>query len=167
MSRLTDPYTLVVSRESYKEEIWKYIFCEPWLLNNYFCPLWHIVSLAPVNASVEGRSAARILDGNLGQVVIIWNRATFKLFGGDEFTYGMVTQSINMLSFIYSVIITFVIFHFYGQSIPSFDSVPKYLWGALTIGLIGSFTIQMLSTKHVEPLPDRDDRRVFEKPRMD
>jgi hypothetical protein len=100
-------------------------------------------------------------------LVIIWNRATFKLFGGDEFTYGMVTQSINMLSFIYSLIITFVIFHFYGQSIPSFDSVPKYLWGALTIGLIGSFTIQMLSTKHVEPLPDRDDRRVFEKPRMD
>ena len=76
MSRLTDPYTLVVSRESYKEEIWKYIFCEPWLLNNYFCPLWHIVSLAPVNASVEGRSAARILDGHLGQVGIIWNRST-------------------------------------------------------------------------------------------
>ena len=100
-------------------------------------------------------------------IVIIWNRSTFKLFGGDEFTYGMVTQSINMLSFIYSVIITFIIFHYYGQSIPSFDSVPKYLWGALTLGLIGSFAIQMLTTKHVEPLPDRDERRVFEKPRMD
>ena len=100
-------------------------------------------------------------------LMIIWNRATFKLFGGDDFTYGMVTQSINMLSFFYSVAITFIIFHFYGQSIPSFDSVPKYLWGALTLGLIGSFAIQMLSTKHVDPLPDRDERRVFEKPRMD
>ena len=100
-------------------------------------------------------------------LVIIWNRATFRLFGGDDFTYGMVTQSINMLSFVYSLIITFIIFHFYGQSIPSFSSIPKYLWGALTLGLIGSFAIQMLSTKHVDPLPDRNDRRVFEKPGMD
>jgi hypothetical protein len=100
-------------------------------------------------------------------LVIIWNRATFRLFGGDEFTYGMVTQSINMLSFVYSLIITFIIFHFYGQSIPSFGSIPKYLWGALALGLIGSFAIQMLSTKHVDPLPDTTDRRVFEKPRMD
>jgi hypothetical protein len=100
-------------------------------------------------------------------LTIIWNRETFKLFGGDEFTYGMVTQSINMLSFIYSLVITFVIFHFYGQSIQSFGSIPKYLWGALTLGLIGSFAIQIQSTRHVEPLADRDDRRVFEKPRMD
>ncbi len=100
-------------------------------------------------------------------LVIIWNRATFRLFGGDDFTYGMVTQSINMLSLVYSLIITFIIFNFYGQSIPSFSSIPKYLWGALTLGLIGSFAIQMLSTKHVDPLPDRNDRRVFEKPGMD
>jgi hypothetical protein len=103
----------------------------------------------------------------LHMLVIIWNRATFRLFGGDEFTYGMVTQSINMLSFFYSLIITFIIFHFYGQSIPSFSSIPKYLWGALTLGLIGSFAIQMLSTKHVDPLPELNDRRVFEKPGMD
>ena len=45
-------------------------------------------------------------------LVIIWNRATFRLFGGDEFSYVMVTQSINMLSFVYSLIITFIIFHF-------------------------------------------------------
>jgi hypothetical protein len=100
-------------------------------------------------------------------LVIIWNRATFKLLGGDVFTYGMVTLSINILSFIYSVLITFVIFHFYGLSIADFSTVPKYLWGALTLGLIGSFVFQMLSTKRVDPLPDRDDRRVFEKPRMD
>ena len=100
-------------------------------------------------------------------IIIIWNRSIFKFFGGDDFTYGMVTQSINILSFVYSLIVTFVIFHFFGYSIPSFNSLPKYLWGTLALGLIGSITIQMLSTKYVSPLPNRDDRRVFEKPRMD
>jgi hypothetical protein len=100
-------------------------------------------------------------------IAIIWNSATFRLFGGDEFTYGMVTQSINMLSFVYSVIVTFVIFHLYGKSIPTFDAIPKYLWAVLSLGMVGSFAIQMLSTKHAIPLPDRDARREFEKPRMD
>jgi len=100
-------------------------------------------------------------------LVIIWNGATFKLLGGDAFTYGMVTLSINILSFIYSVLITFVIFQLYGLSIANFSTVPKYLWGALALGLIGSFAFQMLSSKRVDILPDRDDRRVFEKPRMD
>lgn len=100
-------------------------------------------------------------------MTIIWNRATFKFFGGDDFTYGMVTQAINLLSFVYSVIVTFIIFQFYGQSISNFDAIPKYLWAALSLGLIGSFAIQMLSTKHVSLLPNRDDRREFEKPRMD
>jgi len=100
-------------------------------------------------------------------LVIIWNRATFKIFGGDEFTYGMVSQSLNMLSFFYSLVITFVIFHFYGKSIPHFDDVPTYLWGALTLGMIGSFTIQGVSSKNVSRLPERSNRRVFEKPKSD
>lgn len=100
-------------------------------------------------------------------VVVIWNRATFKLFGGDDFTYGMVTMAINLFSFIYSLIVGWGIFYFYGLAIPNFSSIPTYLWGVLALGLIGSFVIQMLTTKHVDPLPDRDDRREFEKPRMD
>jgi hypothetical protein len=104
---------------------------------------------------------------SLHLLVVIWNRATFKLFGGDDFTYGMVTMAINLLSFIYSSIIGLCIFYFYGLAIPNFSSIPKYLWGVLALGLIGNFVIQMLTTKHVDPLPDRDERREFEKPRMD
>jgi len=85
----------------------------------------------------------------------------------DDFTYGMVTMAINLLSFIYSSIIGLCIFYFYGLAIPNFSSIPKYLWGVLALGLIGNFVIQMLTTKHVDPLPDRDERREFEKPRMD
>ena len=60
-------------------------------------------------------------------LVIIWNRATFRLFGGDEFTYGMVTQSINMLSFFYSLIITFIIFHCLLIVLESFIELTKFI----------------------------------------
>lgn len=100
---------------------------------------------------------------------IIWNKETFALFGGDAFTYGMATLGINMASFIWTLVSGWIILYMYGMGggIASIQQVPYFVWGLLTLGLIGSLLIQMLTTNHVSPLPNRDDRRQYESPRSD
>jgi len=100
---------------------------------------------------------------------IIWNKETFSLFGGDAFTYGMATLGINLSSFTWTLVSGWIILYVYGVggSIASIQQVPYFVWGLLTLGLIGSLVIQMLTTNHVSPLPNRDDRRQFEPPRSD
>lgn len=98
---------------------------------------------------------------------IIWNKEMFSLFSGDSFTYGMATLGINLSSFIWTLIGGWIILYKYGEggSIASIKMVPYFVWGLLALGLIGSLLIQMLTTNHVTPLPNRDDRRQYEPPR--
>lgn len=100
---------------------------------------------------------------------IIWNKETFNLFGSDSFTYGMVTLSINITSFIWTLVSGGLILYAYGEngSITSIQQAPYFVWGFLTLGLVGSLLIQMLTTNHVSSLPNRDDRRGYESPRSD
>jgi hypothetical protein len=98
---------------------------------------------------------------------VIWNKETFALFGGDGFTYGMVTLGINLLSFTWTLVSGWLILYVYGAggSVATIEQVPYFVWGLLALGLIGSLLIQMLTTNHVSPLPNRDDRREFDPPR--
>jgi hypothetical protein len=100
---------------------------------------------------------------------IIWNKETFALFGADAFTYAMLTLGINMSSFIWTLVGGWLILYRYGDSgsISYIHQVPYFVWGFLSLGLIGSLLIQMLTTNHLSPLPNRDDRRQYEPPRSD
>lgn len=100
---------------------------------------------------------------------IIWNKESFAIFGGDDFTYGMATLGINITSFIWTLVSGWVILYVYGVggSITTIQQVPYIVWGLLTLGIIGSLLIQMLTTNHVSPLPNLDNRRQFEPPRSE
>jgi len=100
-------------------------------------------------------------------LIIIWNRQIFLIFGGDVFTYGMITLGINLGSFLWTVGGGILILNWHDGKINSIRSVPYFVWGGLTFGLIASILIQMITTKSVSPLPNRDDRRSYEAPRSD
>lgn len=100
--------------------------------------------------------------------MIVWNRETFKLFGGDEFTYGMAALGMNVATFFWTFIAGILILKFYGDSnhdIARFNQVPNPVWGLLLIGLVLSLALQIFSTRHVSKLPKIEDRRKFEPPR--
>ena len=100
-------------------------------------------------------------------LIIVWNRQFFHLFGGDAFTYGMVTLGINLSTFVWTFAAGMIILYRYGHNISTFQDVPYFIWGLLSLGLIGSLLIQMFSIRSVAPLPERDERRNYETPRSD
>lgn len=67
---------LMIIKKSYKERVTRYVLCEPWLLDHFFCLHWHIVSLAPTGFEVEARNTARVKDGASGEITLIHNHCT-------------------------------------------------------------------------------------------
>jgi hypothetical protein len=99
--------------------------------------------------------------------VVIWSGPIFRIFKGDEFTYGMVTLGINILSLLYTMITAAVLLAIYGNSINDLNAVPKYIWAFMFLGVIFSVMIPMLTTSDVRPLPKKESRREFEPPKFD
>jgi hypothetical protein len=99
--------------------------------------------------------------------LVIWNREIFRVFRGDEFTYGMVTMGMNILSLLWTVVSGLIIVSVYGREIAALSSLPSMVWGIMSLGLLGAVLLPVLSTRSVAPLPDRDERRTYENPRSD
>ena len=99
--------------------------------------------------------------------LVIWNREIFRVFRGDEFTYGMVTMGMNILSLLWTVVSSLIIVSVYGREIAALSSLPSMVWGIMSLGLLGAVLLPVLSTRSVAPLPDRDERRTYENPRSD
>ncbi len=99
--------------------------------------------------------------------VVIWSGPIFRAFKGDEFTYGMVTLGINILSLLYTLIATAVLFKIYGNQINDLNTVPKFVWGFMLLGVVFSVLIPMLTTSDVRPLPKKESRRDYEPPNFE
>ena len=99
--------------------------------------------------------------------VVIWSGPIFRAFKGDEFTYGMVTLGINILSLLYTLIATAVLFKIYGNQINDLNTVPKFVWAFMLLGVVFSVLIPMLTTSDVRPLPKKESRRDYEPPNFE
>jgi len=97
--------------------------------------------------------------------IIIFNKEFFGLFGGDVFTYGMVNLGFNLTGFALHFISGLIILIRFDGKIDSIEMIPGFIWGLILIGILLSLLLPILSTRYVDPLPSRDDRRDFEPPR--
>ncbi len=114
----------------------------------------------PGNVLIVGCTVLHLL-------IVIWNKEVFRVFRGDEFTYGMVGVGVNLASFGWTLGAGILVLYSYGKQINSLGMVPSFVWGGLCLGLIGSLLIPMLSTSKISQLPNRESRRDYELPRSD
>lgn len=104
--------------------------------------------------------------------VLIWQRKIFKWLGGDYYTYGSANFAINLVSFIYTLVFSFLLFHrstlfefVFGTSYyKSVSQVPNVLIGFALAGLLVTVSLAVFTSRHLEPLPKKSDRREFETP---
>jgi hypothetical protein len=104
--------------------------------------------------------------------VLIWQRKVFKWLGGDFFTYGAANFAFNLLSLIYTVVLSFLVFHrsilfewLFGKSYyQSIDEIPRILVGFMLAGLVVTLAMALFSSRRLERLPSKSDRRSFETP---
>ncbi len=112
------------------------------------------------------------LAGNLGIFLVvvlhlytaIWVDALFTWFRGDRFTYGMVTLTINSLSFATTFFLGLFVFYKSGGKIESLGSISSIVWGLIWLGVLATIAIPMIASRHVAPLPNASERRDFENP---
>jgi hypothetical protein len=104
--------------------------------------------------------------------VLIWQRKVFKWLGGDYYTYGAVNFAINLVSLIYTLALSFLLFHrsilfewMLGRSYyQDIADIPRVLIGFMLAGLVVTLSLAFFTSRHVEPLPAKSDRRTFETP---
>ena len=104
--------------------------------------------------------------------VLIWQRKIFKWLGGDYYTYGAANFAINLVSLIYTLIFSFQVLTrsrlfewVFGKSFfQSIDDVPRMLIGFMLAGLVATLLLVFFSSRHLERLPSKSDRRSFETP---
>jgi hypothetical protein len=105
-------------------------------------------------------------------LVLIWNRQVFRIFGGDDYTYGAVNFALNLLACAYTLVVSASLFHklkifqwIWGEAlINSLSDLPKAFIGLACLGLLATLIIPMLSSRNVSPLPRKSERREYETP---
>ncbi len=104
--------------------------------------------------------------------VLIWQRKVFKWLGGDHYTYGAANFAINLVSLIYTVVFSFLLFHrsilfewaFGKNYYQDIGDIPKILIGFMLAGLVVTLSLAFFTSRHVQPLPVKTDRRTLETP---
>lgn len=131
--------------------------------------LWLIFGAPDLNNSANALFFSVMV---LHLYVLIWQRKVFKWLGGDYFTYGAANFAINLVSLIYTVVFSFLVFHrsvlfewLFGKSYyQGIDDVPRMLIGFMLAGLVVTLALAFFSSRHLERLPSKSDRRSFETP---
>lgn len=98
---------------------------------------------------------------------VIWIDVLFTWLRGDVFTYGMVTRSINMLSFLTTLAIAWVAMLTLDRHAESLASVSMPAWGVMILGLLLTIALPLQTGRVVKSLPTAADRRSFHDPRED
>lgn len=104
--------------------------------------------------------------------VLIWQRKVFQWLGGDYYTYGAANFAINLVSLIYTLAFSFLLFHravvfewIFGKSYyQGIADVPKVLIGFTMAGLLVTLSLAIFTSRHLDPLPRKTERRSFETP---
>lgn len=94
----------------------------------------------------------------------IWQRATFLLFRGDEFSYSHVNTILASAALILSLAIGVAVLVSHGMKIDSWRQLTP--WASLGwLGcLVLAWILPMLTTSAVEKLPSANDRRKYVDP---
>ena len=95
---------------------------------------------------------------------VIWLRPMFRLFRGDDFTYGMLGLSLNLVSFAVTLVAGFVGMRLIHQQLASVHDLPAIIWGMIGLGLAMTAAIPVLTMRSVSPLPKASGRREYEDP---
>lgn len=104
--------------------------------------------------------------------VLIWQRKIFKWLGGDYYTYGSVNFAINLASLLYTLIFSLLLFHraalfemVFGKTYyAGLHAVPSALIGLMSAGLLVTISLAVFTSRHLDPLPRKSERRSFEPP---
>lgn len=94
---------------------------------------------------------------------IIWHRRIMALIQADEFTYSMVSTSINAMFGLLALLAIGAAFLWSGGSVERLDSVPILVWAAVLALFLLSWAVPLLSVRRQDSLPGRETRRSFER----
>ena len=121
---------------------------------------------------------------------VIWNDITFRIFGGDRFTYGSVSLFLNLSSVLINFSTVWVTLHLGDKRIDRVTEISPYSWGLIFESLLMTVIMPILSHRRAVPFrrspsgvdsrsPRRDDEgrsmarlgnwfaRVLASPRLD
>lgn len=105
-------------------------------------------------------------------LVLIWNQWVFRMFRGDAYTYGAVNFALNLISCVYTLLVSAVLFHqfivfqwiFSNAPINQLSDLPKVFIGLACLGLFFTLVLPVLSARAVSALPQKSERREYETP---
>ncbi len=90
---------------------------------------------------------------------VIWNDITFRIFGGDRFTYGSVSLFLNLSSVLINFSTVWVTLHLGDKRIDRVTEISPYSWGLIFVSLLMTVIMPILSHRRAVPLPTESERR--------
>ena len=118
----------------------------------------------PVSFTVE--SALLFLAALLGFYMVIWSDLLFDVFGGDNYTYGLVAKAVSFIGFLITLIAALRGYYLIQVAPETSGIVSPFNWVVVVIGLFVPFWLPIASRWNVAPLPHKNIRREFEDPRQ-
>lgn len=100
-------------------------------------------------------------------LVTVWINFLFRLFRGDVYTYGMVTASLNGLSFFVNFSIGFFTFFTFRNDITLPSVVSPITWSFMLLSMLGTLIIPLLTSQDDSTLPQKANRRKYVVPEND
>jgi hypothetical protein len=94
----------------------------------------------------------------------LWQRAAFRLFRGDRYTYGHVNTILASAALLLALAIGVAVLVRHGFKIDSWRQLAPWALLGWLVCLVLAWLIPMLTTSAVEKLPSASDRRKYADP---
>jgi hypothetical protein len=125
--------------------------------------IWLMFS-APTSFTAE--SALLISCALFGFYMVLWNDLIFDVFGGDNYTYGLVAKAVSFIGFLITLVAALRGYYLIWVSPTVSGIVSPFNWVVVMLGLFVPLWLPIASRWEAAPLPHKNSRREYEDPRQ-
>jgi len=119
---------------------------------------------APISFTLE--SALLLLAALASCNMVIWSDLLFDVFGGDNYTYGLVAKAVSFIGFLVTLAAALRGYYLIRVASDTYGIVSPFNWVVVVLGLFVPLWLPIASRWNVAPLPQKNIRRKFEDPRQ-